>query len=67
MPSIVNAQETLNHTKYQSYGMELDTSQDHDDSGIGLSLMDDNLGLSKSYMGQENTANFMQGGGMNVG
>ncbi|KAK7625132.1 hypothetical protein IWX48DRAFT_594629 [Phyllosticta citricarpa] len=61
-----NAQESLNHDKYQSYGMELDDSQDHDDSGIGMSLMDDSLGLSKSYMGQENTTSFMQGG-LNVG
>ena len=44
--------------------MDLET-QDHDDSGIGMSLMDDNLGLSKAYMGANDAANFMHGG-MNV-
>lgn len=62
--TVRNAPEPFNQNKFQSFGMELD-SQDLDDSGIGMSLMDDNLGASKGYMSAEGNGNFMHGG-MNV-
>lgn len=65
--AVVNArdgQESFNQNKFQSFGMELE-DQNLDDSGIGMSLMDDNLGGSKGYIGAEGNGNFMHGG-MNV-
>ncbi|KAL1628589.1 hypothetical protein SLS56_005821 [Neofusicoccum ribis] len=59
-----SAQESFNQNKFQTFGMDVD-NQDLDDSGIGMSLMDDNFGASKGYIGAEGNSNFMHGG-MNV-
>ncbi|KAK0662419.1 Protein sak1 [Lasiodiplodia hormozganensis] len=59
-----NAQESFNQNKFQSFGMDFE-NQDLDDSGIGMSLMDDNIGTSKGYIGADASNNFTHGG-MNV-
>ncbi|KAL1637310.1 hypothetical protein SLS58_009401 [Diplodia intermedia] len=59
-----NAQESFHQNKYQSFGMDFE-SQDLDDSGIGMSLMDDNLGTSKGYIGADANNSYTHGG-MNV-
>lgn len=66
-PAVVNArnaQESFNQNKFQSFGMDFE-NQDLDDSGIGMSLMDDNIGTSKGYIGADASNNFTHGG-MNV-